>query len=86
MIQVCKHCSNLDIDALTAVVPSEKVAVGCFDQCALHADKPYGMIDGEIVVTEDQAAFEALCIEALQNPQASSDDIPMKSCGCSCGN
>ncbi len=84
MIKVCKSCSNLDIEALSTVVPSEKLNIGCFDNCALHADKPYGMINGEIVVADNQSAFEALCIDALQSSDSSSEEIPTEGCGCSC--
>lgn len=57
MVKVCACCSKLDVEALKSVVTEEQLQVGCIDHCAGFDGKPFGLIDGELVVAEDQADF-----------------------------
>lgn len=57
MVKVCCCCSKVDVEALKEVVSEDQLQVGCIDHCAGFDGKPFGLIDGELVVAEDQADF-----------------------------
>ena len=61
MIEVCCCCSKVNVEVLKSMVPEDQLKVGCIEQCESHPGKSYGMINGNMVVVEnEQEFFEAV--------------------------
>lgn len=57
MIEICCCCSKVNVETLKTLVSEDQLKVGCIENCELHEGKSYGIINGEMVVTEDENAF-----------------------------
>ncbi len=57
MVKVCKHCSNIQIENLQKVISSDDIEIGCIEHCEEHPEKVYGLIDGQLVVCDDESQF-----------------------------
>lgn len=61
MIEVCCCCSKVNVETLKSMVPENQLKVGCIEQCESHPGKSYGLINGVMVVVEnEQEFFEAV--------------------------
>ncbi len=57
MVKVCSCCSNINVDYLKENLEGIEVKVGCVDNCAESSGKSFGLINGELVLADDEAAF-----------------------------
>lgn len=68
MIEICCCCSNVNVENIKTIVAEDQLKVGCIGNCEMHKDKSYGLINGEMVVTENENDF----IEAVKAASQSS--------------
>lgn len=57
MVKICACCSKMDEKNLASKLNGEEIKVGCIDNCAESSGKPFGLINGILVVAEDEDAF-----------------------------
>lgn len=57
MVKICSCCSKMDEKSLALKLNGEEIEVGCVDNCAESSGKPFGLINGILVVAEDEDAF-----------------------------
>ena len=62
MIKVCPECSMVDMDALKSAFGEDQLEFGCVEQCQGFDGKSFGLLNGELVIAENTAAF----IEAVK--------------------
>lgn len=65
MIKICDCCSNINLERLKTLIPSDKLEIGCLDICESYEDKCFGAIDGEIVYTKTEDEFIDLALWRL---------------------
>ncbi|HAE43326.1 MAG TPA: DUF1450 domain-containing protein [Clostridiales bacterium] len=57
MVRICECCSNINVENLKSVVPSDQLEVACIGECSAYDDKSYGFIDDDLVVSETELDF-----------------------------
>lgn len=57
MIKICPSCSRIDEKMLATKLSNEEIELGCIDHCGESAGKSFGLVNGILVVAEDEEAF-----------------------------
>ena len=57
MVRICECCSNVNVEHLKSVVPSDQLEVTCIGECSAYEDKSYGFIGDDLVVSNTEQDF-----------------------------